>query len=67
MNSSNACSVCGPIDPRNRISQAVFHCVACEHTENADINAAKVIVARGARETQNGRFGVKSSSEAQSL
>ena len=66
-NSSNECSECGHIDSRNRLSQAVFHCVLCEHIDHADVNAAKVIVARGARETRNARLGEKTSSEAQAL
>jgi putative transposase len=45
--SSQECSSCGHVDKRNRISQAVFQCVACGHEENADVNAAKVIRLRG--------------------
>lgn len=66
-NSSNECSECGHINLCNRLSQAVFHCVVCDYSEHADINAAKVIVARGARETRNARLGEKSSSEAQAF
>ncbi len=40
---SQTCSVCGVVDARSRESQAVFRCVDCGHTANADINAAKVI------------------------
>ncbi len=46
---SQECSTCGHTHPDNRQSQAVFECVACGHTENADINAAKNIEARGHR------------------
>jgi putative transposase len=44
---STTCSECGCDDPRNRPSQAVFHCISCGHEENADFNAAKNIKARG--------------------
>jgi putative transposase len=43
------CSACGHVHSENRPSQAVFHCRACGHKENADINAAKNIRARGHR------------------
>jgi len=43
---SQQCSVCGHIDRGNRKSQAGFLCLACGHTENADLNAAKNIAAR---------------------
>jgi len=42
---SQRCSVCGHVAAENRESQAVFRCVACGHTENADLNAAKNIAA----------------------
>ena len=45
--SSQECSACGHIDPQNRPSQAVFLCVKCGHAEHADVNAAKVLLARG--------------------
>jgi ribosomal protein L37AE/L43A len=38
---SQSCSECGNVHPDNRKSQAVFHCRACGHLENADTNAAK--------------------------
>jgi putative transposase len=44
---SQACSACGSIDKLNRKSQAVFSCLSCAHTENADLNAAKTIFNRG--------------------
>lgn len=44
---SQECSVCGHIDPNNRLEQSVFRCTACNHTENADLNASKVIKSRG--------------------
>jgi putative transposase len=40
---SQRCAECGEIDRANRPSQATFVCVACGHTDNADINAARNI------------------------
>jgi len=45
-NTSKQCSECGHIDKKNRKMQSEFVCVACGHTENADINAAKNIASR---------------------
>jgi putative transposase len=42
---SQRCSVCGHVAAGNRKSQAVFTCVACHYTCNADVNAAKNIAA----------------------
>ena len=44
--SSQTCSVCDHRAAENRKSQAVFVCVLCGSTMNADHNAAKVIVSR---------------------
>jgi putative transposase len=43
---SQECAVCGHIHPDNRVSQAIFRCTQCGHTDNADANAAKVIKKR---------------------
>jgi putative transposase len=43
---SQTCASCGVVDARSRQSQAVFKCVACDHTDNADVNAAKEILRR---------------------
>ena len=40
---SQRCSCCGYIDSNNRKTQEQFHCLNCNHEENADINAAKNI------------------------
>ena len=45
--SSQTCSVCGTVDKRSRKSQSSFVCVACGHRDNADTNAASVILSRG--------------------
>lgn len=44
---SQRCSACGHVDPKSRESQAVFRCTSCTHSEHADINAAKNILAAG--------------------
>lgn len=44
---SQTCSQCGHVHAENRVSQAAFLCCACGHAENADVNAAKVILQRG--------------------
>lgn len=42
---SQRCSVCGHVAAESRKSQALFVCVACGHTSNADLNAARNIAA----------------------
>jgi putative transposase len=44
---SQTCSECGCIDKESRLSQSEFVCVACGHSENADVNAAKNILRTG--------------------
>lgn len=48
-NSSRECCECGYTSKKNRKSQSQFSCQRCGHKENADLNAAKVILARGHR------------------
>ena len=43
---SQRCHQCGHTCRENRISQARFVCVACGHSENADINASRNILHR---------------------
>lgn len=45
--SSQTCASCGTVDSRSRKSQAQFCCAACGHWDNADRNAAVVILNRG--------------------
>ncbi len=45
--SSQECRLCGHIDKANRTTQESFKCTACGHAENADVHAAKNILARG--------------------
>lgn len=44
---SQTCSCCGHVHKENRKSQSEFECQACGHTENADVNASKNILALG--------------------
>ncbi len=46
-NTSRTCAACAYIDKRNRRSQAVFSCLHCGHTANADHNAARNLATRG--------------------
>ena len=46
-NTSRKCRVCDHISPENRKSQAKFKCVQCGHSENADVNASRNILAAG--------------------
>jgi len=55
--SSQRCSACGHVASESRESQALFRCVACAYTENADVNAAKNIAA-GHAVTARGGLGV---------
>jgi IS605 OrfB family transposase len=62
---SQRCSVCDHVDPGNRPSQAVFSCLDCGHAENADVNAAKNILAAGLAATaRGGRPEVRAPGEA---
>ena len=45
--SSQTCSNCGLVDPKSRRTQDHFACTACDHQENAEINASRVIAQRG--------------------
>jgi len=45
--SSQTCSRCGVVDAASRREQSVFHCTACGYIDNADLNAAQVLLARG--------------------
>jgi putative transposase len=54
---SQRCSGCGHIAADNRKSQAVFACLACAMTLNADVNAARNIAA-GHAVTARGRPGL---------
>jgi putative transposase len=44
---SQKCSKCGYINKENRKTQSEFKCLKCGHSENADFNASKNILAVG--------------------
>lgn len=50
-NTSRTCSHCNHTAKENRESQALFSCVRCGHTANADTNAAENILARATNHT----------------
>ena len=47
--SSQTCSACGCVDAESRPSQAVFCCTSCGYRDHADLNAAKILLARANR------------------
>lgn len=52
-NTSRTCAECGTVDAASRRAER-FACVACGHTDDADINAARNILARAERSGANG-------------
>jgi putative transposase len=44
---SQTCAECGHVETGNRVSQAVFCCLACGHVAHADVNAARNILRAG--------------------
>ena len=52
---SRTCRICGHECAENRKTQSVFACLACGHTENADVHAAKNILAAGYAVWEAGR------------
>ena len=48
--SSQTCSNCKAVDAQSRKTQEHFACTSCDHQENADVNASKVIAQRGLQE-----------------
>ena len=57
--SSQECARCGHIHPDNRPSQAEFVCQRCGLTDNADLNASRVIARRGIRLLLEGKIQKK--------
>ena len=51
---SQRCSACGHVHRSSRESQAAFRCMACGHQANADVNAARNILAAGLAATARG-------------
>jgi putative transposase len=64
---SQRCSRCGHVDGKSRESQARFRCTACGHRDNADVNAAKNILAAGLAVTGRGDLGATRSAKRQPL
>lgn len=56
-NTSRECPVCSHTQAENRKSQSMFLCVACGHTENADLVAGKNIRTRGLKEFEGQDYG----------
>lgn len=50
---SQECSKCGYVSPKNRKTQEVFICGFCKHSQNADINASKNILSRSSTKLSN--------------
>ena len=44
---SQTCAECGNVDAKSRRTQAAYRCVACGYVANADLNAARNILAAG--------------------
>ncbi|MFI7648208.1 RNA-guided endonuclease InsQ/TnpB family protein [Micromonospora sp. NPDC049460] len=62
---SQTCNACTHVAWESRESQAVFRCVACGHQDNADVNAAKNILAAGLAVTGRGDLAVGRSGKRQ--
>ena len=54
---SQTCATCGHRASESRKTQALFQCVACGHTENADRNAAENILRRAQQQLARGSRG----------
>jgi putative transposase len=61
--SSQTCSECGERDRHNRRG-AVFRCVGCGHRDDADTNAARVLLARAFAEHQGPGRGLQAQTDA---
>jgi putative transposase len=53
-NTSRTCPCCGHVSAENRKTQAVFRCVRCGYGADADVNAARNILAAGLRRDRLG-------------
>jgi putative transposase len=62
---SQTCNACKHVASESRESQALFLCVACGHRDNADVNAAKNILAAGLAVTGRGDLGISRSVKRQ--
>lgn len=64
---SQKCNVCGHTEKQNRKMQSEFFCIECHHQENADINAAKNILAAGHAVLACGEIGLPNSMKQELL
>lgn len=55
-NTSRTCSGCGHVDAKSRKNQAAFVCTACGIGHNADVNAARNILARALARNEDRRW-----------
>jgi putative transposase len=62
---SQRCSRCTLVDANSRKSQAEFACTGCGHRDNADVNAAKNILAAGLAVTGRGDLAARRSTKRQ--
>jgi putative transposase len=62
---SQTCNACKHVNPKSRESQAVFWCTACGFRCNADVNAAKNILAAGLAVTGRGDLAIRRSVKRQ--
>ena len=60
-NTSRKCAKCGHVAAENRKTQSKFLCLNCGHTDNADINAARNILADGNAASARGDGGISRS------
>ncbi|OGT46626.1 MAG: transposase [Gammaproteobacteria bacterium RIFCSPHIGHO2_12_FULL_38_11] len=64
---SQKCHMCGHVAKENRKSQSEFSCIACHHSDNADTNAAKNILAAGHAVLACGEIGLPNSMKQEPL
>jgi putative transposase len=62
---SQTCSACGHTAAESRENQGDFRCVSCGYQDNADVNAAKNILAAGLAVTRRGDLGIARSAKRQ--
>lgn len=64
---SQQCHACGHCEKANRVSQSEFVCQKCGHEDDADVNAAKNILAAGHAVLACGETGLPVSMKQESL
>jgi putative transposase len=55
--SSQECDICGFTSKENRKTQAIFKCIKCENTKNADTKAAITVLKRGLEQLKEKKEG----------